>query len=248
MRCAESLTLQFVVDGNDNLDSVRSVEFDRTGRLLFVGTTAQIRVFNVDQNGQCLQQIVDSESRSESINGLCFHSDLLFVLSSTRCTAYSVDEERESDPVDVDSALVVCSMSKEYAFGPLQHLGVADFNGDRLMLYVAASRLESYVLSIDSVNGTLSVAQQSATESVSGWTPTPVTSLQIDHKNRVLLVSRKKSIKSYRIGINETNALRSIEGGSFAKIAINYGSRKHKQVVICHDNPCSIQLRKYSNR
>lgn len=261
---AESLKMMFVVDADTfalddtvesrdvGLGSVRSVEFDGSGRFLFVGTVGSVWILNVDENGKCIQQIADpqrSTSRLGTVNGLCFHSDYLFVLTSKRCTAYPVHEEEGSNPVDTKSAFTVCSVRKDYAFGPFEYIGVTHLDSDQVMVYVASSRLQWYLLSMDAVDGTLCVTDDvgSGKESVSGWTPTPITSLQIDHKNRVLLVSRKKNIKSYRVGIDEENALRTMDGAS-PKIAINFGSRKHKQVAVCHENPCSIQLRKYSKR
>ena len=66
---------------------------------------------------------------------------------------------------------------------------------------------------------------------------TAIISLEIGHKNRVLLVSRKKNMKSYRIVIDVENALRTVD------FAIYFGSRKHKRVGVCHEHWCSIFLR-----
>jgi len=267
MQSAVWLKLEFVVDSEglswskglkpttaskQHLAAVHCLEFGGGGGLLLVGTVGRVLVLNAAENGECIQQIDDPQRNiSDPVRGLRIESDFLFVLSTRRCTAYSLNDQLEGDPVEVGSALTVCTQSSDSAvsaWGPFEHLGVARFGADGLMVFVASSRLQWHLLSVDAANRTLSRSHDVATECVTGWRPTPIRSLQIDRKNGVVLVLRTKSLKSYRIGMEGQKALRSIDGASFAKIAINFGSRKHNQVAICYEKPCSIQLRKYMKR
>jgi len=239
------LKIEFIVDSDcvssefGTFGAVHSLQFDEYGSYLFVGTVGQILLVN--DSGQCIQTVGIQHGASSPVNALCVHSNSLFALTDKQCTAYSLDFEHET-PILVGSALTVCSVDKDYAFGPLRHLGVTDFE-QKMAVYVASSRLEWYLVSIDEADGTLSLCEESGAETVDGK-QTPILSVQIDSSYGVVAFSRRRSVKAYRVGLEEHEVVPEDCKGS-GMIGI---TRKRKTLAICHEDPCFVELRKYLRR